>query len=526
MANAMERPADDGRSGSSRLHGRRDLALIAATALLLVAIWFDVAPLLRGPAPFPPEWRWPYLEGKPVSLPPGVLIAGAALLAMLAASGSPRARRNPHRAAFAMLLGASLLGPALQLALLEKARPTPVVHTLAHLTMLPGFTGHYSVGVSDLARDPVDFLRRYPELVPVIRKRAPHCATKPPGSPLFYRAVLAACESSPTLSQAALRLAYGPDVADAPRVKRSAERATAVVSPLLLIFLGASACWPIAMLCRAFGSDPLAAARAGVLWTLLPGPTLMIPELDQLIAALVAWTAGLLATALVRAPAWRLRALIAGIAAFAASFLSYGAAAFVCAAAALCAGLCGSDRRQLGRALRVVGLSALGAFAMLGIGVAIGYRPIDAFHASMEIHLGTYMRARSYSTWLLFGPWDLAIFVGLPIALLFAARVGRAAAALARDGARQLRDPVLRGRLGLAVALVALFLSGTLRGEVGRIGMPLMSLCLAAALLPTAATEPDDPHTSNGEPSARFALLLAALLLASCWVLRASWTLP
>ncbi len=525
----MERPAADGRSGSSQLNGRRELALIAATVLLLTAIWFDVTPLLRGPAPFPPEWQWPYLHGKPATLTPTAILAGAALIGVLAASGWARAKRSPGRSACAMLLAASVLGPALQLGLLEQSRPAPVLHTLAQLTTQSSFTGHYSVGVSTLARDPVDFLRRYPELIPMIHKRfPPHPATNPPGSSLFYRAVLAACEAWPTLQQAALRLAYGIDskVVQSPRTQRSAEMATAVVSPLLLILLGASACWPIAMLCRAFGSDALAAARVGVLWTLLPGPTLMIPEIDQLIAALVAWTAGVLAAALIRAPGWPLRALIAGFAAFAASFLSYGAAVFVCVAAALCGGLCGGNRRQVAQALRVVGLSAFGAFAMLGIGVAFGHRPIDAFRASMEIHFGTFTLARSYSTWLLFGPWDFAIFVGLPIALLFAVRVGRAAAALAREGAQRLRDPVLRGRLAFALALVALFLSGTLRGEVGRSGMPLMSLCLVAALLPSAPANSEDRRTSNGDPAARFALLLAALLLTSCWVLRASWGLP
>ncbi len=80
--------------------------------------------------------------------------------------------------------------------------------------------------------------------------------------------------------------------------------------------------------------------------------------------------------------------------------------------------------------------------------------------------------------------------------------------------------------LGLATALVALFLSGTLRGEVGRSGMPLMSLCLVAAVLPSAAFEIAGRHGSKRDLDARLALLLAALLLASCWVLRVSWRLP
>ena len=104
MAVVMERVPTRGRSGSTRSERRRDAALIVATALLWLAIWFDVTPLLRGPAPYPPEWRWPYLADKPVALTLGVPLAGAALLSVLAMSRTLRARRKPRRAALAMLL--------------------------------------------------------------------------------------------------------------------------------------------------------------------------------------------------------------------------------------------------------------------------------------------------------------------------------------------------------------------------------------------------------------------------------------
>jgi hypothetical protein len=249
----------------------------------------------------------------------------------------------------------------------------------------------------------------------------------------------------------------------------------------------------------------------------------MVPQVDQLVAALVAWAVGLLAGALVRWPAWPVRAIGAGVVGYAALFVSYGAAAFLCVAAGLCAGLCGADRRSLIHATRVVGLAALAATAVLALSVAFGHRPIDAFRASMAIHFGSFTLARSYWSWLLFGPWDLAIFLGAPIAMLFGSRIARGIAELVRTGASSLRDPTHRGLLAFAAALVALFLSGTLRGEVGRSAMPLMSLCLAASLLPAPETAGGARNEPTGAPAARFATLLAALLLLSCWVLRASW---
>jgi hypothetical protein len=58
-------------------------------------------------------------------------------------------------------------------------------------------------------------------------------------------------------------------------------------------------------------------------------------------------------------------------------------------------------------------------------------------------------------------------------------------------------------------------ISGTVRGEVGRIWIPLMPLLLVASL----PEEPDRPHM-------REALLLGALLAVLGLALRVFWILP
>src|SRR3989344_8868161 len=35
--------------------------IVVITCIFLLAIGFDISPYLRGPAPYPPEWQWPYL---------------------------------------------------------------------------------------------------------------------------------------------------------------------------------------------------------------------------------------------------------------------------------------------------------------------------------------------------------------------------------------------------------------------------------------------------------------------------------
>src|SRR5207245_10337467 len=80
----------------------RAALLAAVTLLVLVAARRDTWPLLRGPAPYPPEWQWGYAP-KPAPLgrlAPAVGLAGALLaLAALAGPAGWRGRARPGPAA-------------------------------------------------------------------------------------------------------------------------------------------------------------------------------------------------------------------------------------------------------------------------------------------------------------------------------------------------------------------------------------------------------------------------------------------
>jgi hypothetical protein len=121
---------------------------------------------------------------------------------------------------------------------------------------------------------------------------------------------------------------------------------------------------------------------------------------------------------------------------------------------------------------------------------------------ALAIHREQFTTPRSYLAWLVFNPLDLALFLGLPVALLGLVRMG------------QFRGADARFCLGVASGLVLLFLSGTLRGESGRILIPLMPALLVAAL-----ARPERPTRAE-------ALLVGALLLCIDVVLRLSWQLP
>jgi hypothetical protein len=130
--------------------------------------------------------------------------------------------------------------------------------------------------------------------------------------------------------------------------------------------------------------------------------------------------------------------------------------------------------------------------------MAWGHEPIAAARAALAIHREAFTAPRSYVTWLLFNPIDLALFLGAPVAVVGIVR-------LARRGGERLD----RLRAALAAGLALLFLSGTLRGEIGRIAIPLMPVLLLAAV---GRSGPDD--ASARAEAALTAVLLAALTLA------------
>jgi hypothetical protein len=478
---------------------QRVAAAVATLAVLLLAAT-DAVPLLRGPAPYPPEWRWELrAEATALGRWAWPLACATALGGLLALSDRPWFRERPRRGAAALLLGATVLGTLFQLGLLNP-EPPGAIRTLLNRVSSRTDTGYFTVAASEEARDPFLFLDRHAELLLDLRRGAKHAATHPPGPVLYYRAWIAACQASPALTRIATAAL---DLRTRERSRTGEETlapiAGALLGGLFVLALGAAGCVPIAGLLRALGSDPLDAARIAALWPLVPGAALMSPQFDQALAFFVAAATALLAGALVTEGPGRRRlaAAGAGLAAFAASFLSYGAVAFVGIGALAVVSALGWRR-----ALEPVGVACVSALALLGLTVALGHEPFAAARTALAFHREHYTAPRSYALWLAFNPVDFALFLGAPLAAIGLTRIARPPA-----------NAPERYRLAIAAGLLALLASGSIRGEVGRIGVPLMALALPGAL-------------GDRGLGARDAAALMVMAAALDVVLRAFWILP
>jgi hypothetical protein len=473
-----------------------------ATVTFLIGAAGDRVPLLRGPAPYPPEWQWPLRETA-VTGPVWPALAAVMLMAgLLALSATAWARDGGARASRVLLLGASVAGLGLPLALagLESGdAPSTIFGRVAYRTA----TSYYTVAISPEADDPLEFLRRHHELLPGFRKGAKHAATHPPGPVLAYRALLAVFEGSPRLTRAVLAATGIPEANPRrPRPEHLAPaRAAGTVGALLILVACVLTAWPVAGLARDLGTEPLAAARLGIVWTLLPGPVLMLPQFDQALALPVALSAFCLSGAMRsqrRAVVWAVGAGLAGGGALA---LTYGAPAFLAIggvavlAAALARGV------DLPAGLRACAIAAAVTLATFVAPALAGHHPIDSAREALRIHREFFTEPRAYALWLAFDPLDLALFLGLPVALSLIVAAARTATRLVRRLTLQSDEAF---RLGALSMLVLLLLSGQTRGEVGRIWIPIMPILLVAALARPAG------EGRASAPSAASALILVA----------------
>jgi len=467
------------------------LAIVTLGALVAVVLQM---PSANGPA----EWQWPYHPAGLHGL--GLLVAAALMVVGTWWAAQDRARDARWALPLLIALGWVL---TLDVARAETGGFRGVMEALASRHIF-GF-----VFDEGLAPDTRDLLADYPKATADLNQ---HTRTHPPGALLLVRGLDQIGRRLPVPQPGSTSLSgLAAECLDR-EVQRAAVRHRPVPHPppaawtlvllaLVLPGLSALAAWPLHRLALHLGLPASPALLAAALWILVPARSLFTPSLDQALPFLL-----LTAAALAAGPG-RWRPVAAGVVLSFSFFMTYGYLA-----PAVLVGLLVviqplgtgemTDCRQIWRqaAVRAVLLAAGALLPWIVLAVCTGYNPLAAFKDAMVQHRMIAVESRSYATWLLWNPYDFFLLLGPAVA-------GLAAAALVPRG---MRTPAFRALIWGWWALLALLLvSGTVRGEVGRIWLMLMPF--ACVLAAGAAAERWDRRS----PWALIVLLLqAALLLA------------
>jgi hypothetical protein len=490
-------------------------ALAAGTLALAFAVATDAAPWLRGVGSG--IWAW---ASEPKAPDLALLPALALGVLAIALAGPPAVawacRRG--RAGRAVHLGLVVLtGWALQVALLA-VEPGGAARTLIATTISPRYTSYHTVAILDLHDGVAPFLEHRTELLPELPL---HAATHPAGPVLLYWTAWRFFAAHPGATRWVGGFAGLADVDPAETARLSpaqtpATLAAALAGAALLALAGAAAAIPIAALTSRLARARESGLRAAALWILVPGPLLMVPEVDQALCLPVAAAiAGLLAAADAERPGARVACgAAAGIAAALALQLSYGALVFLaggaCAAGAAAWGGRESRRRFWAGAL-AAGVTATLLFEAPALA---GDQPVASALRALALHGDRHTWRRPWGPSIALDLADVLLFFGPPLVGIAALRAAAWQRRMRGSGWCAL-GPSARYGVVLVLGFLAALLSGTVRGEAGRIFLPWMGLLLAAACA-----------TDDAEPPDVAPQLVAALLLIWSVTLRLSLRLP
>jgi hypothetical protein len=481
------------------------LWLIMPSLLLIIALGFDLLPILRGND----EWRWPLrgLESPARLLVPIVTLGLYVFLCALWLKRFERGETS-HRYERWFLLFVTLAAPLLQLSLafavsrlplLEFFGPTVSIHNSGYFTT--------AVTTPDLNQLLANFPAQMPQL-PI------HAQSHPPGAEIVHWLVWQAARAVPPLADfVAMPLrtlqCHNPGI----MALNNAQIASASIG-MLLPLLGGLAVWPLYAFAKRVSNSNMAAITVMV-FPLLPLFAMWMSQWDQVYPLLLFAGLYFAHTGLEKRSGWRI--LAAGVPLSIASFFSVGNVVLMVIVGLYAVAWLWFQRKavrpSLALSLRLALVFALGCASIwLLYGLFYGVNPISVISTGSRLAFESTTGTRSYGLWLLGNPIDFAVFLGFPIVILLVYNLIK-------------RIPFPTSLLPIASAtfgtLILLWLSGSVRGEVGRLWMYFGPLVVLIAI--GWHEERYSPDTTHHASRITFYALLIALLAAQLLVMNTRW---
>jgi hypothetical protein len=439
------------------------------------------------------EWEWPRLRVTPNAIDIVFAGFGLAVFALIAAVGCKRLSNHPRRGReVAWVAVLAVIAPAVQFAL-QSGAPEGYGLTKWVTLAMPGASGYFTVAKRQIS-DSRRFWAAYPAWIK--HQDALHVGTHPPGLFLWARSCVDLMEAHPTIARAIVE--HLPPSVDAgfreilPAVGPTSrpERAALALTGVLTLLACAWTAVPLYLLARST-LPPAAAWAAALLWPVIPAAILFQPTADTAFPfistsalACAAWATGGRSRPLRMLLAVLAGALLGIGMQFSLVFLPVGLVV-----ACLLVGMRGSRLGERAALVACTGVGFLGTtFAVWGISHA---NPFAIWWWNQKNHARFYQEyPRSYGAWVLANPLELAVAIGLPVAVWLIVAV------LTAIGARTTRTTMAepdakansaanRGTTVLNWAtlgvLAILTLGGRSLSEVGRLWLPCMPALVVGA---------------------------------------------
>ena len=441
--------------------------LLALTSLLLISlIVTDGSSILRGPEPDSAVWFWTYAwRGFERAWWLFLVVVGYLALGYWWLH-EEKSTKWINSLALSSLF---VLVIALQMAVLNLERGDPVAE-LIDRTLAVNSNGYFTTALN--SDDLNATLRDYPALMP--RFESEHARTHPPGLVVLNWLALSGLERFDGIS-AELAQSIRPNRCNDIWLYNQPDHVPAALGVMAVLPVLAAGLCVIPAYLLAQRLTQTDGKLATLFVATIPALLLFVPLPDQLYALLILLIIYSLHEGIQRGKAWLF--LISGVLLSLSTFLSLGnGVVLLIALGYALLSWWVSRKAWTGRIALWAALFGLGAASVwliywLGWGVA----PWAIAQAGIAQHYELVTQFRSYATWLGYNCVDLIVFVGLPVFAGFVAAALLAMPNLRRHSAEN--NAVLAFTLLIFLGLLSL--SGTTRGETGRLWlffMPLLAI--------------------------------------------------
>lgn len=454
--------------------------LAAAITLFLGILALDLYPGLRGGA----GWQWTYLL--PENWTAVVLLA---LILIVYVAGALPLRVKPAR----LTLIWAFIGSIIITYAVVGVRGD-VGFLLFTRTVSPVQTGGSALAVRLMAEEGADVtLRRWTDVMQAVYEaNLIHFTTSPPGQPLLHH-WLGEVFDSPVLQPFSQPVSMGLrpyQCSDEQVMRYTRGEILSAGFGMLMPVLAALAVFPLYIVAVDLTGDALAARRLVVWWALVPTIASFAPTWNTVYPALCILSFALLLRGLVRRRMSYI--VLGGVVMSLATFLNFAMLPIL-----LVFGLFGIGFWLIHKTSFLNMLSA-GIWFGVGLlsvwvifGLYSGFTPLDILRVTFDSHNQLVQRDDALA-WLILHPYDVALFVGLPLMALAVWGIWKAFQTL-RKG--EPPEPVDVMALSMGITLLVVNLLGLVQGENGRIlsfYAPFLLLS-GAKLFHTNAHHPDLP---------------------------------
>ena len=403
------------------------------TIIFFLLLGFNVSPYLRGPGEWPPEWRWPYLF---VNTLDRVWLPLIIIFTILGLVYSFEKKKLVKLDPWVSLVSLVSLAFFFQLSVLYFSRSG--ISVLIHRIINPDLNGYFTEAIK--IKNLGEFFANYQKNV---LDFSMHATGHPPGGIIFFWLIEKIVEVIPFLKNIAVNLSpKHSDVQEMWTSLTTIQRSTATISAFIIPFLGSLNLIPLYCLVKKLYGDKTA-VRTTALAIFIPALTLFTPLNDVFLPSFFLWSFYFFVIGLKSRNKW--------FSFFAGLIFSLG----------------------LFFSLSLLPLVFIyfyylfkykkNAFSFL-FGLSSFYLLLFLFKYNVFAVSYTLMtglpKNRSYLSWIFYNLYDFFVFVGIPIALTYFSMFFK-----------KIKEPLF---VSFTLMLILLNFSGAVRGEVGRIWLPLM----------------------------------------------------